>query len=158
MGTQEILQQLEDGGFSPKRLRQIILTRCHCDHMGGAETLSRLSGASIAARQDDVPYIPQQELISSPYHQMMVQEQRYMRQFGCVVHAVDTVLTDGCVLESLGELQVIQVPGHTPGSIALYQPERRILFLGDVFRHTARQGLVVGIPFPKNLTDLRHRS
>ena len=32
---------------------------------------------------------------------------------------------------SLGDLQVIWTPGHSPGHICLYQPERRVLFSGD---------------------------
>jgi glyoxylase-like metal-dependent hydrolase (beta-lactamase superfamily II) len=42
---------------------------------------------------------------------------------------------------------VIHVPGHTPGSIALYQPERQILFCGDVFFHdNPKKGLQVSPP------------
>jgi glyoxylase-like metal-dependent hydrolase (beta-lactamase superfamily II) len=44
-------------------------------------------------------------------------------------------LEDGDTVAALGGLQVIHVPGHTPGSIALYQPERQILFCGDMFFH-----------------------
>jgi glyoxylase-like metal-dependent hydrolase (beta-lactamase superfamily II) len=44
---------------------------------------------------------------------------------------VDRPLDDGEVIEPLGEMHVIHTPGHTPGSICLYQPQRRILFCGD---------------------------
>jgi glyoxylase-like metal-dependent hydrolase (beta-lactamase superfamily II) len=48
------------------------------------------------------------------------------------VERVDTTVVDGDTIDALGGLQVIHVPGHTPGSIALYQPERRIMFFGDI--------------------------
>jgi len=43
------------------------------------------------------------------------------------------VLLDGDVVD-LGDrqLQVLHLPGHTPGSIALYEPDTRTLFSGDV--------------------------
>jgi glyoxylase-like metal-dependent hydrolase (beta-lactamase superfamily II) len=42
---------------------------------------------------------------------------------------------------------VAHVPGHTPGSIALYQPERQILFCGDIFLHDRpKKGLPISPP------------
>lgn len=42
-------------------------------------------------------------------------------------------IAEGEVID-LGDLrlQVMHLPGHTPGSVALYEPERRWLFSGDV--------------------------
>jgi glyoxylase-like metal-dependent hydrolase (beta-lactamase superfamily II) len=54
---------------------------------------------------------------------------------------VNTPLQDGAIVDALGGLQVIHVPGHTPGSIALYQAEQRILFCGDaIFHHGSSSG------------------
>jgi glyoxylase-like metal-dependent hydrolase (beta-lactamase superfamily II) len=48
-------------------------------------------------------------------------------------------------LDVLGGLQVIHTPGHTPGSMSLYQEERGILFCGDLIFNghpfTGRGGL-----------------
>jgi glyoxylase-like metal-dependent hydrolase (beta-lactamase superfamily II) len=35
-----------------------------------------------------------------------------------------------------GGARVVHVPGHTPGSIALYVPGRKLLFVGDAAAHT----------------------
>ncbi|MGZ4869837.1 MAG: MBL fold metallo-hydrolase, partial [Halobacteriota archaeon] len=45
---------------------------------------------------------------------------------------VDTVLTDGAEID-LGDttLRVIHTPGHTPGSICLYEVQSKSLFSGD---------------------------
>ena len=44
----------------------------------------------------------------------------------------DVPLTGGETIETaIGDLQVIWTPGHSPGHICLYQPERRVLFSGD---------------------------
>jgi glyoxylase-like metal-dependent hydrolase (beta-lactamase superfamily II) len=42
---------------------------------------------------------------------------------------VDTRLKDG---DHIGPLQVVETPGHTPGSLSFWWPERRALFAGDV--------------------------
>jgi glyoxylase-like metal-dependent hydrolase (beta-lactamase superfamily II) len=41
------------------------------------------------------------------------------------------VLDDGAVLDVLGGLEVIHVPGHTARSIALYSAAHRLAFVGD---------------------------
>lgn len=51
-----------------------------------------------------------------------------MRKFGCVIKQIHISLSDGDCLEALGGLHVISVPEHTPGCIALYQKERKIMF------------------------------
>ncbi len=75
-----------------------------------------------------------------------------------VVYTVDEPLHDGQVLR-LGDAdwQVIRMPGHTPGHLSLWQPEERLLAVGDalsdydvgwvpryVFRGPARGPLASG--------------
>jgi glyoxylase-like metal-dependent hydrolase (beta-lactamase superfamily II) len=44
---------------------------------------------------------------------------------------VDRVLSDGDVLDFGGGAQVLGIPGHTKGSIAIHLPSHRMLFTGD---------------------------
>ena len=37
-------------------------------------------------------------------------------------------------LAALGGLRVVHTPGHTPGSICLYSPERRLVIVGDILQ------------------------
>jgi glyoxylase-like metal-dependent hydrolase (beta-lactamase superfamily II) len=64
---------------------------------------------------------------------------------GATFPKVNRSLSHGEVLEDLGGLQVIHTPGHTPGSICLYQPQQRVLFCGDLLFNgnplTGRGGL-----------------
>jgi glyoxylase-like metal-dependent hydrolase (beta-lactamase superfamily II) len=43
-------------------------------------------------------------------------------------------IEDGEVLPVLGGLRVIHTPGHTPGSVCLYGPRDRVLFVGDTLQ------------------------
>jgi glyoxylase-like metal-dependent hydrolase (beta-lactamase superfamily II) len=44
--------------------------------------------------------------------------------------------------DSLSGLTVLHMPGHTMGSIALYDPKRKVLFIGDTLG--CRDGVVQG--------------
>jgi glyoxylase-like metal-dependent hydrolase (beta-lactamase superfamily II) len=44
---------------------------------------------------------------------------------------VHEILAEGQTLPSLGGLQVLETPGHTPGHISLFAPSVGVLFCGD---------------------------
>jgi glyoxylase-like metal-dependent hydrolase (beta-lactamase superfamily II) len=157
----QIAAQLEEKGYPLSNLQAIVLTHSHGDHTGGAAELARRSGAQIMAHQDEVPYIEQTEPL--PFGSLLKRLSNWLcdrllfRRAPC---KVDRALQDGDVIETLGGLQVIHTPGHTPGSIALYQPERRILFCGDAFFNrnplTGRKGLQLSIPlFTLDVAQMR---
>lgn len=157
MKTRYLIQILETNKFPLSDLKMIILTHCHCDHIGGAAELVRCSDAKLAAHKNDVPYILQQSVIEGNYHKMMLEEQKYMRQLNCVVQQIDYVLESDDLIDVIGGLQVINVPGHTPGSIALYQADKKIMFFSDVIRNNKDKGLVIGVPEKFNVnTDQVH--
>jgi len=146
MKTKYLIQTLEENKLSLSDLKMIILTHCHCDHIGGAAELVRCSGAKLAAHKNDVPFILQQSIIDGAYRNMMIEEQKCMRRFNCVVQKIDITLDNGDIIDIIGGLQVINVPGHTPGSIALYQADKKIMFFSDVIRNKQDKGFVIGIP------------
>jgi hydroxyacylglutathione hydrolase len=158
MKTKYLIRILEENKLPISNLKMIILTHCHCDHIGGTAELVRASGAKVAAHKNDIPYILQRDIISGPYHIMMAEEQKCMRRFNCAVKQIDIELEDGDTVDVIGGLQVINVPGHTPGSIALFQAEKKIMFFSDVIRNKEKNGLVIGIPEEFNFnTEQVHR-
>jgi len=127
----QIATELEKSGYALSDVQTIILTHCHSDHIGAAAELARRSGAQVAAHQDEVPYIEgTQPLLTSSWLQRVL-DWMLSLVFKIEPCKVDRKLQAGDVVEVLGGLQVIHTPGHTPGNIALYQPERQILFCGD---------------------------
>jgi ribonuclease/clavin/mitogillin len=93
-------------------LRQIIAMHRHADHAGGAAALQQETGASIACHPDD--------------HQSIVGEQLKGRaDIGKLLNGGESI--------DLGNLtlQISHAPGHTPGSLAVFIPERQALFTTD---------------------------
>lgn len=132
--AQHIEVQLQAAGYDLSQLHAIVLTHGHGDHMGSAAELERRSGAQVMAHRLDVSYIEQTRPLpfSSWYKRLMLRfaDRVLFRQPPC---KVDKALEEDDVIEVAGGLRVIHTPGHTPGSICLYQPERELLFSGDAF-------------------------
>lgn len=114
----------------------IILTHAHFDH--------------VAACGDLIREYPDLEVYASEY------ESRFMGKMGASAQMeflqrlpqlaglyekqmhnlpeVSSVIHEGSLIGG-GTLQVLEVPGHTPGSLAFYDAQAGILFSGDALFH-----------------------
>ena len=81
----------------------------------------KATGAKVAIHEKDVP------LITNPRATAAL-----MFNVKQPAIKIDIVLKDGDIID-LGDasLTVIHTPGHTPGSICLYDPVSKVLFTGD---------------------------
>lgn len=99
-------------------LELIILTHCHFDHCGAAAGVSRETGARIAIHEADSLLLDNSlATVSSMFGQL------------APGFKPDWLLKGGEVVAGL--LKVIHTPGHTPGSICLYEHGSKSLFSGD---------------------------
>ncbi|MEV7569511.1 MBL fold metallo-hydrolase [Streptomyces tanashiensis] len=100
----------------------VVNTHWHSDHVGG-NALLQAGGAAVAAGT------PEAEAISRRDPGCCAAE--YLDQ-PVAPYTVDLPLDDGQVLR-LGDTdwEVVRTPGHTPGHLALWQPEERLLVVGD---------------------------
>ena len=119
-----------DPGAEPDRLERwlgdaevigIVLTHCHSDHIGAVNELVERYGASVCVGREDAVGV------ADPHLSGFDEEGSDYR-----VERVDRLLDDGDAL-AWGEdrLEVIATPGHTPGSICLYDPGTGTMFTGD---------------------------
>jgi glyoxylase-like metal-dependent hydrolase (beta-lactamase superfamily II) len=149
LDQRRIVKALDETG-----LGMIVATHYHIDHVGTIAALKRRFAAEVAAHNTDasvmegkVPYrIYKLDPLRTVYYKVLSPLYRY--EFV----EVDKHLVEGNVLDILGGLEVIHLPGHTEGSIALYQPDRGILFSGDSLRN--ERNVLEGPP-PNFSVDIR---
>ena len=108
----EINRILELLGRHHLKVKAIVSTHAHIDHVGGLSKLHQYTGAPVMMHRDDVPL----------YQGMDIQA-AFLGIARPDVGEVDQLLTDGDVLQ-WGSLaaQVMHTPGHSPGSVSLYLP------------------------------------
>jgi glyoxylase-like metal-dependent hydrolase (beta-lactamase superfamily II) len=115
-------------GHQPTDLKTIILTHCHVDHVGSASELKRLTGANVLIHKDDAGYLAGREKLPPTKGIVGLVLRMVMKSHVFETIEPDLILNDG---DKVGDLDVVHVPGHTPGSIALQDKNRKIIFVGD---------------------------
>jgi glyoxylase-like metal-dependent hydrolase (beta-lactamase superfamily II) len=128
-----ILAALAQSG-EPARVRQIVLTHSHKDHAGSARALAEATGAMVLAGTRDAPVIA--GTCDEPEPVITTEERPFYDRIAPMIPPsppvhVDRLLRDGDDLGWDRPTEVIEVPGHTPGSIAIYLPDERVLLTGD---------------------------
>jgi glyoxylase-like metal-dependent hydrolase (beta-lactamase superfamily II) len=103
------------------RLKQILVTHGHIDHVGGALKLKRLTGAPIYLNEGDLEQLA------------LMQEQA---TWLCVetpeTAPPDESLADGMTVGLAAyPAQVLHTPGHTQGSVSLHFAPLKLLVAGD---------------------------
>jgi glyoxylase-like metal-dependent hydrolase (beta-lactamase superfamily II) len=132
--AERVLDEVRQIGRAPRDLDTIVITHAHVDHTGSCAELAEQTGARVLAHRLDAPVIRGEAEICPPVLSEL--ERPYLEQANSrVVPAppcrVDVELEDGMDLDLGGGASVIHVPGHTPGSIAVYMSGLRTLFCGD---------------------------
>jgi glyoxylase-like metal-dependent hydrolase (beta-lactamase superfamily II) len=143
-----ILEYIENVGGKPDQLRQIILTHGHPDHTGGQAGIIEKTGAQVLAHEADIPVIigdKKFEIPEVPEAEREIMEKLIEATPPHTSAPVDRKLQDGDEIEMGAGARVVHVPGHTPGSIAIYMPEEKLLFTGDAVERDHKENLIVGM-------------
>ena len=141
----DILQIVEQHGL---KVKQIVITHAHIDHVGGAMKLKQLTGAPILLNQSD------QALLK-----MMDMQAAFVGMMPPGKIAIDQSVKDADRLR-VGSLEatVMHTPGHTEGSICLYFPAQQKLIAGDtLFAGSIGRTDLPGGSFDKIMDSLKGR-
>ncbi len=143
-------------------IRSIVSTHMHPDHTGLASYLREVSGAPWIVHRLEA------EAMRGPSISLVVKFFGKLREWGAprrerarlyaslwrqrktgraaaAVARPDATVDDGAVLDIPGRrLRVIHTPGHTEGSICLYDEDSRVLFTGDTLLPMIHPGIGLG--------------
>lgn len=185
--TEEALEAVETGlaeaGHDLAAVDRVVVTHPHMDHYGLARRVVEASGARVLAHADAVDHL------ADPLA-YFEREQAFFRPFllsmGVPEQIVDTVVSlpesytefqePVDVDRTLGEgdrveagdrrLEVVETPGHAPGSVCLLDADEAAAFTGDhVLEHVSPNPLLTLAPgtddertrsLPTYLDSLRH--
>ncbi|MGD9077491.1 MAG: MBL fold metallo-hydrolase [Desulfobacteraceae bacterium] len=113
-----VKEHLSRLSLSPEDIDIVLVTHGHPDHIEGVRTFVDTS-TLIAISSVEMRFI---KAVAPHYGEVL----------GVPNFEPDILLQEGDL--KIGDLtfQVIHTPGHSPGSLCVYWPEKKVLFTGDV--------------------------
>ncbi|MFB0562066.1 MAG: MBL fold metallo-hydrolase [Candidatus Lokiarchaeia archaeon] len=130
--TEKVLKTLEEFKIDPNSINAMIITHEHYDHGAGAAALLEKMLTTIVFASEKTA-----ELLKDPSEFLETTKKHYGEAEGLVspfppVKNVQ-VLEEGDKIDLGGgiSLEVVALPGHTPGSIGLFESKTRTFFAGD---------------------------
>lgn len=142
---EEVLAILARHGL---RVKQIIITHAHIDHVGGAMKLKRATNAPILLNQNDYTLL-----------KMLDEQAAWVGMAPPGAVTVDASLDDaGTVRAGALAATVMHTPGHTQGSVCLYfEPEQKLIAGDTLFAGSIGRTDLPGGSYEKILRSLRER-
>lgn len=140
-----LLDYIEKHEFTPVK---IVNTHCHIDHILGVAFLSKKFDLPFYIHKDENP------LLSASMNQADL--------FGLSLELPpepEEFLRDSDLI-SFGEsfLEVIHIPGHSPGGILLHSPEQKFILSGDVlFRRSIGRTDLPGGDYDSLVNGIREK-
>lgn len=115
----EVKKYIADENLKPVAITN---THCHFDHIMGVEFVRKTFNIPFYAHQDDNFWIERAESQGEMFSIEMA-----------AVNPADNALSEGETVKfGITELEVIHVPGHSPGHVVFYSAASQFLIAGDV--------------------------
>ncbi|QIM68239.1 MBL fold metallo-hydrolase [Basfia succiniciproducens] len=122
----KLIEKIEENGLD---LKMILLTHGHLDHIGAAPALKAHFGVDIIGpHEDDVFWfenLPQQSAQFGLFEANAFLPDMWLNR-------ENEVLEVGSL-----KLEVLHLPGHTPGHVGFFEHQNIVAFTGDVLFHNS---------------------
>lgn len=117
--VEETFEQMDRFDVDKNNIKKIVLTHEHFDHTGAAKEFKEKLGAKILAHEE--AEINDETSISQAFDGDFEPPQ------------VDERLEEGDLVETTNySFKVLHTPGHSPGSIVLWDEDQEVLISGDL--------------------------
>ena len=138
---QHLVPYLAQIGRRPDEIGTVVVSHCDIDHWGGAADIRRIApGASILAHERDAALIGDTDRTVAERYQEFVAEHGigWGREFLALQHdraapvTVDLLVDDGHLVDLGGRVvEILHVPGHSAGHLALWDEATQSLLIAD---------------------------
>ncbi|MEM2110090.1 MAG: MBL fold metallo-hydrolase, partial [Candidatus Odinarchaeota archaeon] len=118
-----LYSRIKSLGLNADRIVNVILSHIHFDHCGGLNRLLEEFNPDVSVFEAEAPFLERADRV------MML-----LDMFGASFKPVkvNTPLKDGQLIKVKPyTFRVIHTPGHTMGSICLYEEDKKLLISGD---------------------------
>lgn len=148
----EIVKRLRELGTRLEDLEAVVITHFHVDHMSLAGLLGDITDAKIYVGHRDLELVRRGadrfvSRVLDIYREFGVPEEEVSNMFSShPVTRLAKIYTEDLARRDMtpvregdrvsGVLEVLETPGHTPGSISLRIPDTDIVFTGDALLPT----------------------
>jgi glyoxylase-like metal-dependent hydrolase (beta-lactamase superfamily II) len=141
----EALASIDGQAVEEVRIHEVLLTHGHDDHTGAAAALAAETRARIVAPRDEAAVIAGERTLAPP--QLADWEVPIFEQVTPGVPAApavgpDRLVADGDRLGWQHDATIVAAPGHTPGQVAAWFEEERVLIAGDALASHAGEPMV----------------
>lgn len=118
--SKKIIKILEDNDL---KIKHVLLTHCHADHIGQLNNICQFTKANVIIHENDKDGLSDDE--KSHFTFLNVQAPNLSKL------KIKTVKENDVIKIGNIEFEVIHTPGHTNGSICLFEKQTSSLFTGD---------------------------
>jgi glyoxylase-like metal-dependent hydrolase (beta-lactamase superfamily II) len=123
----ELVLNIEKLGLDPTKLKTMILTHCHIDHIGGAPRFREAFGCRIIMHRLDAAPVEQGDgrMTAAAWYNLL---------FPPIPVDIKLANEEERLLVGDQEIVFLHTPGHTPGSLSVYLDRggARVLFGQDI--------------------------